>query len=222
MLKYFKIYIGGVERMKKNYKHIIFFDTEFISTRRKNQPIEISLIVYDIDGLELKYDKSFSTYILLEKGTYLNKYVTAFTGIDDVVLDKYGIRIKEAKEQFLYFLLNYSPRDTLLAGWSISNDLTMFDILVNKDETTFDLSIFDWYDVSSAFKVYYSKNKNETPSLSNACKMIGMEDLGFHDSLVDAEATKLVMEFLLKEKGKEDIINSNYICKVKKKKVKVG
>ena len=27
---------------------------------------------------------------------------------------------------------------------------------------------------------------------------------------------------MIKEKGKEDIINSNYICKVKKKKVKVG
>ena len=86
--------------MNKKYKHIIFFDTEFISSRRKNQPIEISLVAYDIVDNELKYDKSFSTYILLEKGTYLNKYVTAFTGIDNEVLDKYGIRIREAKEQF--------------------------------------------------------------------------------------------------------------------------
>lgn len=205
--------------MKKKYKHIIFFDTEFISSRRKNQPIEISLIAYDIEENELKYDKSFSTYILLEKGTYLNKYVTAFTGIDNEVLDKFGIRIKEAKEQFLYFLLNYSPRDTLLAGWSISNDLVMFDILVNKEESTFDLSIFDWYDVSSAFKVYYPNNKNETPSLTNACKMIGKENLEFHDSLVDAEATKYIMEHLLNEFGVSTILKSQFIIKVKKKKV---
>ena len=205
--------------MKKKYKHIIFFDTEFISSRRKNQPIEISLIAYDIEENELKYDKSFSTYILLEKGTYLNKYVTAFTGIDNEVLDKFGIRIKEAKEQFLYFLLNYSPRDTLLAGWSISNDLVMFDILVNKEESTFDLSIFDWYDVSSAFKVYYPNNKNEMPSLTNACKMIGKENLEFHDSLVDAEATKYIMEHLLNEFGVSTILKSQFIIKVKKKKV---
>ena len=112
--------------MSKKYKHLIFFDTEFISSRRKNQPIEISLVAYDIIDNQLKYDKSFSTYILLEKGTYLNKYVTAFTGIDNEILDRYGIRIKDAKEQFLYFLLNYSPADTLLVGWSISNDIYMF------------------------------------------------------------------------------------------------
>ena len=141
--------------MQKKYKHLIFFDTEFISSRRKNQPIEISLVAYDIDGETLEYDKSFSTYILLEKGVYLNKYVTAFTGIDNEVLDKYGIRISDAKEQFLYFLLNYSPRDTLLVGWSISNDIFMFDILVNRDEKTFDLSVFDWYDISSVFSNLY-------------------------------------------------------------------
>lgn len=205
--------------MSKKYKHIIFFDTEFISSRRKNQPIEISLVAYDINENELKYDKSFSTYILLEKGTYLNKYVTAFTGIDNNVLDKYGIRIKEAKEQFLEFLLNYSPRDTLLAGWSISNDIFMFDILVNKDESTFDLSIFDWYDVSSVFKVCYPNKKNETPSLTNACKLIGKENLEFHDSLVDAKATKYVMEFLIKEFGLINLLKNQYISKINKKKV---
>ena len=42
--------------MNKRYKHIIFFDTEFISTRRKNQPIEISLVAYDIVDNKLKYD----------------------------------------------------------------------------------------------------------------------------------------------------------------------
>ncbi len=207
--------------MNKKYKHIIFFDTEFISSRRKNQPIEISLVAYDIIDEKLVYDKSFSTYILLEKGTYLNKYVTAFTGIDNDVLDKYGIRIKEAKEQFLDFLLNYSPYDTLLAGWSISNDIFMFDILVNKDETTFDLSVFDWYDVSNIFRNLHAENKNETPSLSNACKLIGKENLGFHDSLVDAQATKYVMDFLIEEIGLAKLLASKNITKVKKRKVAV-
>ena len=205
--------------MDKRYKHIIFFDTEFISSRRKNQPIEISLVAYDIDQNELKYDKSFSTYILLEKGTYLNKYVTAFTGIDNTVLDKYGIRIKEAKEQFLEFLLDYSPRDTLLAGWSISNDIFMFDVLVNKEESTFDLGIFDWYDVSNVFKHYNPNNKNETPSLSSACKIIGKENLDFHDSLVDAKATKYIMEYLIKEYGIIQLLNRKFISKVNKRKV---
>ena len=90
--------------MNKRYKHIIFFDTEFISTRRKNQHIEISLVAYDIVDNKLKYDKSFSTYILLEKGVYLNKYVTAFTGINNEVLDKYGIRIREI---YAFALLKY-------------------------------------------------------------------------------------------------------------------
>ena len=44
--------------MNKRYKHIIFFDTEFISTRRKNQPIEISLVAYDIVDNKLKYDET--------------------------------------------------------------------------------------------------------------------------------------------------------------------
>lgn len=207
--------------MNKRYKHIIFFDTEFISSRRKNQPIEISLVAYDIDQNELKYDKSFSTYILLEKGTYLNKYVTAFTGIDNDVLDKYGIRIKDAKEQFLEFLLDYSPRDTLLAGWSISNDIFMFDVLVNKDENTFDLGTFDWYDVSNVFTKFYGNNKNETPSLTNACKIIGKENLGFHDSLVDAKATKYVMEYLISEYGLGVLLTPRFITKISKRKILV-
>ena len=207
--------------MQKKYKHLIFFDTEFISSRRKNQPIEISLVAYDIDAETLKYDKSFSTYILLEKGVYLNKYVTAFTGIDNEVLDKYGIRFSDAKEQFLYFLLNYSPRDTLLVGWSISNDIFMFDILVNRDERTFDLSVFDWYDISNVFSSLYSEKKNETLSLSNACKLIGKGDMNFHDSLTDAKATKYVMEHLLKEHGSKAILDSKYITKVKSRKVLV-
>ena len=115
--------------------------------------------------------------------------------------------------------MNYSPRDTLLAGWSISNDLFMFDILVNKDESTFDLSIFDWYDVSSVFKNYYFNSKNETPSLSNACKLIGKEDMDFHDSLVDAQATKFVMEHLINEYGIDNLLKSQYISKINKKKV---
>ena len=93
--------------MNKRYKHIIFFDTEFISTRRKNQPIEISLVAYDIVDNKLKYDRSFSTYILLEKGTYLNKYVTAFTGIDnevtaaiEAVCDKLCCEIAEQYSQY--------------------------------------------------------------------------------------------------------------------------
>lgn len=205
--------------MNKRYKHIIFFDTEFISSRRKNQPIEISLVAFDINQNELKYDKSFSTYILLEKGTYLNKYVTAFTGIDNETLDKYGIRIRDAKEQFLEFLLDYSPSDTLLAGWSISNDIFMFDVLVNKDEITFDLGTFDWYDVSSVFTNFYGKNKNETPSLSNACKIIGKENLEFHDSLVDANATKYVMEHLINKYGLGVLLAPHYIKKINKRKV---
>lgn len=205
--------------MQKKYKHLIFFDTEFISSRRKNQPIEISLVAYDIDGKELKYDKSFSTYILLEKGTYLNKYVTAFTGIDNELLDKYGIRISDAKEQFLYFLLNYSPRDTLLVGWSIANDIFMFDILVNRDEKTFDLSVFDWYDISNVFTSLYGEKKNETLSLANACKIIGNDDMNFHDSLTDAKATKIVMEYLIDNQGINKILSDKYITKVNSRKV---
>jgi inhibitor of KinA sporulation pathway (predicted exonuclease) len=150
--------------MNKRYKHIIFFDTEFISTRRKNQPIEISLVAYDIVDNKLKYDKSFSTYILLEKGVYLNKYVTAFTGINNEVLDKYGIRIKDAKEQFLYFLLGYSPKDTLLAGWSISNDIFMFDILCNKDESIANIS--KRYNFSNViyFERLFKKIMGKSPS----------------------------------------------------------
>ena len=56
--------------MNKRYKHIIFFDTEFISTRRKNQPIEISLIAYDIVDNELKYDKSFFFLYTTQKSTH--------------------------------------------------------------------------------------------------------------------------------------------------------
>ena len=207
--------------MNKRYKHIIFFDTEFISTRRKNQPIEISLVAYDIVDNKLKYDKSFSTYILLEKGVYLNKYVTAFTGINNEVLDKYGIRIKDAKEQFLYFLLGYSPKDTLLAGWSISNDIFMFDILCNKDESTFDLSTFDWYDVSNVYKNFHGNNKNETPSLANVCKLIGKDQLNFHDSLADAKATKYVMESLIEEQGLGNLLTPRFISKIKKSRVLV-
>ena len=97
----------------------------------------------------------------------------------------------------------------------------MFDILCNKDESTFDLSTFDWYDVSNVYKNFHGNNKNETPSLANVCKLIGKDQLNFHDSLADAKATKYVMESLINEQGLGNLLTPRFISKIKKSRVAV-
>ena len=78
-----------------------------------------------------------------------------------------------------------------------------------------------WYDVSSVYKNYHGNNKNETPSLANVCKSIGIENLNFHDSLADAKATKYVMESLIEEQGLGNLLTPRFISKIRKSRVLV-
>ncbi len=187
--------------MKKKYDYIIFFDIEFISSRSKKQPIQISFIAYKIEKNKLVYQQTFTTYIRLQKGVFLNQYVKAFTGITGEMLKDYGIPIREARLQFIDFIAKFGLNNCILAGWDITNDKIMLDYLLNYEEPTLELADFIWYDVSNPYKSLHYKNMSTKPSLSYACEEIGLDITKFHNSYDDAFATKLVMETLMNEVG---------------------
>lgn len=204
--------------MKKKYDYIIFFDTEFISARNKRQPIEISFIAYKIDRNELIYQQTFTTYIRLQKGIFLNQYVKAFTGITGEMLKDYGIYIREAKLQFIDFIARFGLHNCILAGWDITNDKIMIDHLLNFDEKSLEVDDFTWYDVSNPYKSFHYKNMPTKPSLSYACEEIGLDISNFHNAYADALATKLVMETLMKEVGLGVLFQGKFLNRDEKNK----
>lgn len=209
--------------MKKKYDYIIFFDTEFISQKTKRQPIEISFIAYKIVKNQLIYQQTFTTYIRLQKGIFLNQYVKAFTGITGEMLKDYGITIHEARLQFIDFIAKFGLDNCILAGWDITNDKVMIDHLLNYNEPTLEVSDFVWYDVANPYIMLHYKNMPTRPSLSYACEECGYSLENFHNSYDDAIATKLVMEKLISEVGLGILFQARFLAREsnKKKTVKI-
>ena len=211
--------------LKKKYDYIIFFDTEFISAKRKKQPIEISFIAYKINKNELIYQQTFTTYIRLQKGVFLNQYVKAFTGITGEMLKDYGIPIHEARLQFIDFIAKFGLDNFILAGWDITNDKVMIDHLLNYEDQTLEVSDFVWYDVSNPYIAFHYKDMPTRPSLSYACEECGYNVENYHNSYDDAIATKLVMEKLMNEVGIGVLFQPRFLTREtntnKKKVVKV-
>lgn len=204
--------------LKKKYDYIIFFDTEFISARTKRQPIEISFIAYKIEKNELIYQQTFTTYIRLQKGIFLNQYVKAFTGITGEMLKDYGIPIHEARIQFIDFISKFGLDNCILAGWDIINDKIMINHLLNYDDPTLEVSDFVWYDVANPYIAYHYKDMQTRPSLSYACEECGYQVDKFHNSYDDAIATKLVMEKLISEVGLGVLFQAKFLTRESNKK----
>lgn len=203
--------------MNKKYKNVIFIDTEFVSSKDYKQPIQISFVAYRLEGNNFIYDKTYSTYILLDKGVRLNKYVKAFTGIDEQILRMHGILSREVRIQLLDFLYEYTLTNTLIIGWDIANDKTMINSLLNREEELFDINLFDWYDAVVPYKRFYDKENQNTPSLINACFKLEISGINFHDSYQDAVATQKVMQHMALEKGLGLLFNPMFINLKKEK-----
>ena len=207
--------------MKKKYDYILFFDTEFISQKNKRQPIEISFIAYKIEKNQLIYQQTYSAYIRLQKGIFLNQYVKAFTGISGETLKDYGITIHEARLQFIDFIARFGLDNCILAGWDITNDKVMIDHLLNYAEPTLEVSDFVWYDVCNPYRSLHCKEMKNRPSLKYACEEIGLKLEKFHNAYDDAIATKLVMEKLMEEVGIGALFQTKFLNRDTKKVVKV-
>lgn len=204
--------------MIRKYKYIIFADTEFISSKKVKQPIQVSFIAYKIKGNQFIYEKDYSTYISLKEGTYLNQYVKAFTGIDEEILEKHGILSIDARKQLLEFLGEFDTENTLICGWDIANDISMINILLNEEENPCNINCFDWYDVAIPYKHFYENESNNSPSLASACLKLNLEGNIFHDAYGDAYATSRIMQYLSIEKSFGVLMQPIYKSLYKEKK----
>lgn len=193
------------------YEYFIFIDTEFISSQVNKQPLQIGLVVYRYKDDHFIKMAQFSTYIMTKRGYRLDRYVKKYTHINEDILQSWGIRYAEARNQFIHFLLEFPFEKTLLIGWDPKNDKTMLNLLLNEKEELLDVHWYDWLDVASPFKTLYGWALGQTPSLEKACQSFSLTEYKFHDAFEDALATSALFYKLVESYSIKHVLNSQWI-----------
>lgn len=180
----------------KQIKTVIVFDTEFISSKELNQPVEVAFIAYSLEESKLIKLNDFCIYIQTLKHAKVNKFVTRVTGITNKLLDEQGLEYRRARREVLAYLNKFNKNDTLIVGWDIHNDQNMFDKLFNLHFKHRDVNKYRWFDLA---RVYSSLKKLKgVTSLSKACLTYKLESDNYHDAKEDAIMTSKLLEKLLK------------------------
>ena len=197
------------------YKNIVVLDIEFVSSRKWNQPFQVSMFSYRLKGDKLEKISDFDIYINLKPGVHLNRYATKVTGISEAYLRKEGLYYKEATVQSINYLLNFKLEDTLIVGWSPSNDKRMLDILFNGDEQLIDMAAFNFFDLNKSYNKFRGLDLNRGVSLQKACEDFELQDVEFHNSYYDALSTARLLQKFLDEYGTYETIYEIMNRKVK-------
>ena len=192
--------------MSRKYEYLIFIDTEFVSSKDGNQPFQVGILSYHLNGYKLVKLNEFNVYIRLRKGIKLNKYAKIATGIDEETLFKFGLYPHEASLQIIDFVLNYDLEKTLIVGWDPINDKTMLHYLLNYHENLVNVESCDWLDLVGPYTKVQGLPSSQTPSLVSACETYDIKDLKFHDAYDDAYATALLCSKLIETHGEKEII----------------
>ena len=188
------------------FKNVIVLDIEFVSSRRWNQPFQVSMFSYHLDGDKLNKISDFDIYINLKPGVHLNKYALNVTGISEAYLKKEGLYYKDAAIQVINYLLHFKLEDTLIVGWAPSNDKRMLDILFNSDEQMIDMSAFNFFDLNKSYNKFKGNDLHRGVSLQVACEDYGLEDVKFHNSYNDALSTARLLNKMLESHGSYEVI----------------
>lgn len=187
--------------MGRKYKYAVVLDTEFVSSKEGEQPIQISLIAFEIRNNKLIKISDFNVYIRLREGLHLNYYAKKFTGLTEEDLLENGVYSDMATQQIISFLLMFNVDETLIVGWAPNNDKKMLNLLMNAGQPLIDLDAFDWFDLAKAYKKINKIEGNGTPAFKDAMDFYHVRGYRYHDSLEDARATAFLLAIFLKEKG---------------------
>jgi inhibitor of KinA sporulation pathway (predicted exonuclease) len=202
----------------KRYKYIIVLDTEFVSSKEGEQPIQISFIAFEIKQDKLMKISDFNVYVRLREGMHLNYFARKITGITEERLLSNGIYPNMATQQVISFLLMFNVDETLIIGWAPQNDKKMLNKLMNQDEPLINLDAFDWFDLSKSYKKLNNITDNGTPAFKDAMEFYNVKGYHYHDSMEDARATAFLLGIFLKEHGIEKVIYEVQRMPVTKKK----
>lgn len=199
----------------KQFKNIIVLDIEFVSSKKWNQPFQVSMFGYRLKGNQLVKINEFDIYISLKPGVHLNKYALNVTGISETYLKKEGLYYKEAALQIINYLLCFNIEDTLIIGWAPANDKRMLDILLNDGEQLIDISVFNFFDLNKSYNKFKGYELNRGVSLQTACEDYGLSDVKFHNSYNDALSTAKLLAKMLEEHGSYETLYEIINRKVK-------
>lgn len=197
----------------------VVFDTEFVSTKRGSQPFQVSMNAYNLRDNTLDFFGTFSIFITLKPGIFLNEYVRTYTGISEAKLYKEGIYPSMAKRQLIDYLLSFDLKKTIFVGWSIANDLRMFDLLLNDEDEIFDVNLIRWVDLGLAYARFNNVSRSSIPALKTACENYGLSNDNYHDATSDVIATANLLKQMLEIHGLDSFLSLDE-SKYKKKKYK--
>lgn len=190
-----------------NIQHIIALDTEFVSSRDGQQPFQIAMRSYRLEGNKMITISHFNAFVQLKEGLKLTYYAKKVSGITQEKLEELGIYPSEAINQVIQFLLSFDLRTTLLVGWDPINDKRMLDALLNDGDNLINMDSFQWFDVVTPYKALFSPRKKDTPSLKEACEVVQIVACDYHDAEGDTLATAALLEHLLLQYGKEKVLD---------------
>lgn len=177
---------------QKSSYELIWYDTETTGLNVwKDKITEIAAISQS--------DQEFNR--LLKIGEPLSEFIVNFTGITDEMLEKDGIKPREALQQFHEFLTSFNKSIVLIAHNGDNYD----KLIIN---STFRRVIGDNAPYLSCYYIYHFDTKVmakflypnlKSYSLKNLCKEFGIENPNHHRALNDAIVCRRLFEHMMNE-----------------------
>lgn len=186
-----------------DYEHILIFDAEY----NEGDLIQFAgLLFRKIDKDIFQIEKSFNTYVKLEEGKYVNRFIQDFTGITNSFLDAFGISLTEAKEG-IEDLLDVEG-SLLVVAHGLENDRRVLignniDLYLRNDE------VVDGMCTYNAAKRLLNRDKKL--NLTDVAADAGVFLSNGHNAFDDAWATVSVFCLLRKledEKKNEELLSA--------------
>lgn len=184
-----------------DYDHVLMFDAEY----NEGDLIQFAgLLFRKINKDIFQIEKSFNTYVKLEEGKYVNRFIEKFTGITNSFLDSFGITLKEAREG-IKELIDVEG-SLLIVAHGLENDRRVLlgndiDLYLRNDE------VIDGICTYNAAKRLLNREKNL--NLTDVAADAGLFLTHGHDAFHDAWAT--VSAFCLLKKLEDEKKNEKLL-----------
>lgn len=178
------------------YNHVLIFDAEY----NEGDLIQFAgLLFRKIDKDIFQVEKSFNTYVKLDKDKKINYFIENFTGITNSFLDAFGIPLTEAQDGIQDLLK--TDGDLLVVSHGLTNDRrTLFNNGIDFYE--FQNEVVDGYCTYYAAKRLLNREKRL--NLTDVAADAGVFLSNGHNAFDDAWATVSVFCLLKKLEDEEN------------------
>lgn len=178
-------------------KDVVIFDVETTGFSAYNDEItEIALL--KVDGVTFEPVAEFSTLIKIDK--QIPAKVVELTGITNDMCDKHGMKKEDVKAAVQAF-----TEDTILVAHNAQFDLEFIKV-------HFDIDPKYFYDTLTMSRVVEPDARSH--KLGEICSRRGISLVGAHRAMNDVNATKDVLEAILRE-DKRTVKLINHLSKIR-------